>query len=83
MSTQNRQHWHPVWDRESYGSEAQKLSEQRSDSERSTQNDQSCLKPAISLTDAETYRGRLLKGDFSGRRLLFEGLLTSAQRAGE
>lgn len=43
---------------QSYGSEAQKLSDQCLGSERSTGNDQSCLKTAISLTGPETVRVR-------------------------
>lgn len=55
----------------------------RSGSERSTVNNQSFAKTAISLTDAETYRARLHTGAFSGRRLLFGGktLLKATMRA--
>jgi hypothetical protein len=66
----NRQHMAPNLGSESYGSEAHKLSDQCSGFERSARKDESFVKTAISLTDAETYRDRPHIGGFSGRRLL-------------
>lgn len=86
MSIMNQPHGTRLIIGSNDGSEAQKLSNQSSGSERSTHNDQSFVKTAISLFCVETRSERQHIGAFSGRRLLFEGQfipVTSQDRGGE